>query len=82
MSNHPLVSHIFTADPSAHVFNGKLYIYPSHDIATDIEDNDNGIFQPLSRFTLPFVPILSFRTFLSTKRSPLYEKDSSLQEQN
>ena len=28
----PLVSHIYTADPSAHVFNGKLYIYPSHDI--------------------------------------------------
>lgn len=28
----PLVKHIFTADPSAHVFNGKIYIYPSHDI--------------------------------------------------
>ena len=28
----PLVSHIYTADPSAHVFNGKIYIYPSHDI--------------------------------------------------
>ena len=28
----PLVDHIFTADPSAHVFNGKIYIYPSHDI--------------------------------------------------
>lgn len=40
--NKPLVTHIFTADPSAHVFNGKLYVYPSHDIKTDIEDNDNG----------------------------------------
>ncbi|HUC80290.1 MAG TPA: glycoside hydrolase family 43 protein [Flavisolibacter sp.] len=30
--SQPLVSHIYTADPSAHVFNGKLYIYPSHDI--------------------------------------------------
>ena len=38
----PVVSHIFTADPSAHVFNGKLYVYPSHDRETDIEDNDNG----------------------------------------
>ena len=38
----PLVSHIFTADPSAHVFNGKLYIYPSHDIPHDGEDNDDG----------------------------------------
>jgi len=28
----PLVSHIYTADPSAHVFDGKIYIYPSHDI--------------------------------------------------
>ena len=38
----PLVSHIFTADPSAHVFNGKIYIYPSHDIPHDGEDNDDG----------------------------------------
>jgi len=30
--SQPLVSHIYTADPSAHVFNGRLYIYPSHDI--------------------------------------------------
>jgi hypothetical protein len=28
----PLVTHIYTADPSAHVFNGKIYIYPSHDV--------------------------------------------------
>ena len=33
---------MFTADPSAHVFNDKLYIYPSHDIPHDGEDNDNG----------------------------------------
>lgn len=38
----PLVSHIFTADPSAHVFNGKIYVYPSHDIPHDGEDNDEG----------------------------------------
>ena len=38
----PLVRHMFTADPSAHVFNDKLYIYPSHDIPHDGEDNDNG----------------------------------------
>ncbi len=30
--SQPLVSHIYTADPSAHVFNGKIYIYPSHDV--------------------------------------------------
>ena len=28
----PLVTHIYTADPSTHYFNGKIYIYPSHDI--------------------------------------------------
>jgi Glycosyl hydrolases family 43 len=38
----PLVSHIYTADPSAHVFNGKIYIYPSHDIEAGIPQNDNG----------------------------------------
>ncbi|KAL3425168.1 glycosyl hydrolase family 43 [Phlyctema vagabunda] len=42
MSEQPLISHVFTADPSAHVFNGKIYIYPSHDVETDIKDNDNG----------------------------------------
>lgn len=38
----PLITHLYTADPSAHVFNGKIYIYPSHDRETDIKFNDNG----------------------------------------
>ncbi len=38
----PLVKHIFTADPSARVFEGKIYIYPSHDLPHEGEDNDNG----------------------------------------
>ncbi len=42
MSDKPLVSHIFTADPSAHVFNGRIYVYPSHDEDTGIANNDNG----------------------------------------
>jgi len=37
-----LVKHIFTADPSARVFNDKIYVYPSHDIPHDGVDNDNG----------------------------------------
>lgn len=37
-----LVTHIFTADPSAHVFEGKIYIYPSHDLDHDGPTNDNG----------------------------------------
>lgn len=38
----PLISTIYTADPSAHIFNGKIYIYPSHDIDAGIPENDNG----------------------------------------
>src|ERR1700761_6078850 len=40
--SQPLISSIYTADPSAHVFNGKIYIYPSHDIDAGIPENDNG----------------------------------------
>lgn len=42
MLESPLVSHIYTADPSAHVFDGRIYVYPSHDRETDIAFNDNG----------------------------------------
>ena len=38
----PLVTHIYTADPSAHVFEGKLYIYPSHDVNLDVLDDKDG----------------------------------------
>ncbi|MBB3206176.1 hypothetical protein FHS27_001984 [Rhodopirellula rubra] len=37
-----LVPGLYTADPSAHVFEGKLYIYPSHDIETTVEPDDDG----------------------------------------
>ena len=37
-----LVDNLFTADPAAHVFNGKIYIYPSHDIESGIPENDLG----------------------------------------
>jgi hypothetical protein len=40
--NDPLVTHIYTADPSAHVFNDKIFVYTSHDIETDNPINDNG----------------------------------------
>lgn len=40
--NQPLVTHIYVADPSAHVFGDKIYVYPSHDRETDIAFNDNG----------------------------------------
>ena len=38
----PLIKHIYTADPSAHVFNGKIYIYASHDIDAEIPFTDLG----------------------------------------
>ncbi|MCR4824008.1 MAG: family 43 glycosylhydrolase [Bacteroidales bacterium] len=31
---NPVVTGQFSADPSAHVFGGRLYLYPSHDIPT------------------------------------------------
>ncbi|AKQ45853.1 alpha-N-arabinofuranosidase [Rufibacter radiotolerans] len=40
--SQPLVTDIYTADPSAHVFNNKIYIYPSHDIEAGTPENDNG----------------------------------------
>lgn len=38
----PLVTHMHTADPSAHVFEGRIYIYPSHDIDAGVAFNDDG----------------------------------------
>ncbi len=40
--SEPLVTHMYTADPSAHVFEGKIYIYPSHDIDAGIPEKDDG----------------------------------------
>jgi hypothetical protein len=37
-----LVPGDYMADPSVHVFNDRLYIYPSHDREAGIEENDNG----------------------------------------
>jgi hypothetical protein len=41
-----LVPDDYMADPAVHVFNGKLYIYPSHDRKTDVPeiDHDGGHF--------------------------------------
>ena len=32
----------YMADPAVHVFDGKLFIYPSHDWESGIPENDNG----------------------------------------
>ena len=31
---NPVITNIFSADPTARVFEGKIYLYPSHDIPT------------------------------------------------
>ncbi len=38
----PLITNMYTADPSAHVFDGKLYIYPSHDLDHDNPATNDG----------------------------------------
>ena len=38
----PLVTELYTADPSAHVFDDTLYVYPSHDIDAGIPEDDLG----------------------------------------
>jgi arabinoxylan arabinofuranohydrolase len=37
VARNPIISHVFTADPSAHVFDGRVYIVTSHDL--DNQDN-------------------------------------------
>ncbi len=36
-AQNPIISSQFTADPTARVFNGKVYLYPSHDIPSPID---------------------------------------------
>lgn len=40
--NAPLITGLYTADPSAHVFGGRLYVYPSHDIDAGVPEDDLG----------------------------------------
>ena len=37
-----LVPGNYMADPAVHVFNDRVYIYPSHDWESGIRENDNG----------------------------------------
>jgi len=46
-AQNPFVTDIYTADPTARVFDGKLYVYPSHDVDTCQEnEGDNGFCMP------------------------------------
>lgn len=67
--SQPLVKHIYTADPSAHVFEGKIYIYPSHDIENDIPFDDLG-----SHFAMEDYHILS----MDSPESPAVDNGCAL----
>lgn len=41
LAQNPIISGQFTADPTARVFNGKVYLYSSHDIPSPIEKLKN-----------------------------------------
>ncbi|MFC2089322.1 family 43 glycosylhydrolase [Bacteroidota bacterium] len=43
-AQNPFITDQFTADPSARVFNGKVYVYPSHDILANEERGRVGWF--------------------------------------
>lgn len=38
-AQNPIIRNQFTADPTARVFNGKVYLYPSHDIVAPKDKN-------------------------------------------
>jgi len=42
VKDKPLIKHIYTADPSAKVFNDRVYIYPSHDRDIEMAQDDEG----------------------------------------
>jgi hypothetical protein len=48
---------MFTADPSAHVFQSQIYIYPSHDIDAGVKEDDLG-----SHFAMRDYHVLSQKT--------------------
>lgn len=46
MADNPFVKHMFTADPTARVMNGKLYVFPSSDIVCAEGKGSNGFCMP------------------------------------
>ena len=37
---NPIIRHVFTADPAAMVYKGKVYLYTGHDVAPPGHDGD------------------------------------------
>ena len=55
--SRPLIKNIYTADPSAHIFEGKIYIYPSHDV-----DNGDAFDDLGSHFAMEDYHVISMDT--------------------
>ena len=77
--SQPLVKHIYTADPSAHVFEGKIYIYPSHDIDAGIPDDDLGSQYAMRDYVVlsmeqPGGPVTAHPVALKVEDAPWAEK--------
>jgi len=53
-AQNPIITHIFTADPTARVFNGKLYVYPSSDTIPPV-----GREKEFPRFCMPGYHVFS-----------------------
>lgn len=77
----PLITHLYTADPSAHVFEGRVYIYPSHDRETDIQFNDNGDQYDMADYHVfstdsldPAAPVIDHGVVLRTEDVPWVSK--------
>ena len=68
-----LVPGDYMADPAVHVFDGKLYIYPSHDWESGIAENDNG-----DHFNMKDYHVYSMDDVMNNAlppvRKPLYSK--------
>ena len=53
IAQNPLVTHMYTADPTARVYDGKLYVYPSTDV------DDCGPNQGTNGFCMPSYNVFS-----------------------
>lgn len=42
MEKKAIITDNYTADPSVHLFEGKVYLYPSHDLDIDVASNNTG----------------------------------------
>lgn len=79
LQKRPLIHHLYTADPSAHVFAGKIYVYPSHDLDQDVPENDRGDQYTMTDYhvfsqTHPEAPVVDHGECLHVRNVPWASK--------